>query len=126
MNWSDMFAKSNTIDVSGKDQVSVEDVMNDYGRIHITDFSFCTTSNGDTAFVLFAESPDSFFFAPTVLTNMLHTINDNDEARAKFDVEGITLEISTSKNKKGNRTYFNFTPVDDEPINKPTTKKNKK
>ena len=125
MNWSDMFAKSNNIDVSGKTQVSVEDVMNDYKHIHITEFSFCTTSNGDTAFVLFKESPNDFFFAPTVLTNMLHAIDSNDEARAKFDAEGITLEISTSKNKKGNRTYFNFTPVDDEPINKPTKKSKK-
>ena len=126
MNWSDMFAKSNTIDVSGKEQVSVEDVMHDYGKIHVVDFSFCTTSNGDTAFVLFDESPNSFFFAPTVLTNMLHAITDNPDAMEKFRGEGITLEISTSKNKKGNRTYFNFTPVDDEPINKPTTKKSKK
>lgn len=107
-----MFEKSKSIDVSGKSQVSVEDVMNDYGTIKIIDFSFCTTSNGDTAFVIFEESPKDFFFAPTVLTNMLHMINDNDDARAKFDTEGITLKISTTKNKKGNRTYFNFTPVD--------------
>ena len=111
-SWSEMFEKSKSIDVSGKSQVSVEDVMNDYGTIKIVDFSFCTTSNGDTAFVIFEESPNDFFFAPTVLTNMLHMINDNDDARAKFDAEGITLKISTTKNKKGNRTYFNFTPVD--------------
>ena len=123
MNWSDMFAKSKSIDVSGKEQVSVEDVKNDYGTIHITDFSFCTTSNGDTAFVLFSESPKSFFFAPTILTSMLKAIDENNEAREKFDAEGITLEISSTKNKKGNRTYFNFTPVDDVPINKPTKKK---
>lgn len=112
MEWSQMFAKSKSVDVSGKNQVSVEDVMNDYGTIKIKDFSFCTTSNGDTAFVLFEESPNDFFFAPTVLTNMLHMIDDNDDAREKFDSEGITVEISTTKNKKGNRTYFNFTPVD--------------
>lgn len=111
-SWSEMFEKSKSIDVSGKSQVSVEDVMNDYGTIKIVDFSFCTTSNGDTAFVIFEESPNDFFFAPTVLTNMLHMINDNDDARAKFDAEGITVTISTTKNKKGNRTYFNFTPVD--------------
>ena len=111
-SWSEMFEKSKSIDVSGKSQVSVEDVMNDYGTIKVTEFSFCTTSNGDTAFVLFEESPNDFFFAPTVLTNMLHMIDDNDDARAKFDSEGITLKISTTKNKKGNRTYFNFTPVD--------------
>lgn len=111
-SWSEMFEKSKSIDVSGKSQVSVEDVMNDYGTIKIIDFSFCTTSNGDTAFVIFEESPNDFFFAPTVLTNMLHMINDNDDARAKFDAEGITVTISTTKNKKGNRTYFNFTPVD--------------
>lgn len=107
-----MFAKSKSVDVSGKTQISVEDVKNDYGVITITDFSFCTTSNGDTAFVLFAESPKDFFFAPTVLTNMLHMIDNNPDAREKFDNEGITLEISTTKNKKGNRTYFNFTPVE--------------
>lgn len=107
-----MFSKSKSVDVSGKSQVSISDVMNDYNRITITDFSFCTTSNGDTAFVLFKESPESFFFAPSVLTNMLHAINDNDDARAKFESEGFTVEISTSQNKKGNRTYFNFTPVD--------------
>lgn len=125
MNWSDMFAKSKSIDVSGKSQVSVEDVKNDYGHIHITDFSFCTTSNGDTAFVLFSESPNDFFFAPTVLTNMLKAIDENPDARAKFDAEGITLEISTTKNKKGNRTYFNFTPIDDVPVNKPVKKSKK-
>ena len=114
MKWDEMFKKSKTVNVADKEQVSVEDVRNDYGTITITDFSFCTTSNGDTAFVLFKESPKSFFFAPTVLTNMLHMIDENAEAREKFDKEGITMEISTTKNKKGNRTYFNFTPVDND------------
>ena len=114
MKWNEMFKKSKTVNVADKEQVSVEDVRNDYGKITITDFSFCTTSNGDTAFVLFKESPKSFFFAPTVLTNMLHMIDENPDAREKFDKEGITMEISTTKNKKGNRTYFNFTPVDND------------
>ena len=112
MKWNEMFKKSKTANVADKKQISNEDVCNEYGKITITDFSFCTTSNGETAFVLFKESPENFFFAPTVLTNMLHMIDENPDAREKFDKEGITLEISATKNKEGNRTYYNFTPVD--------------
>lgn len=127
MKWNELFAKSQGIDVSGKNQMSVEDVMSDYGTITITDFSFCKTSNGDTAFILFKESPDSFFFAPTVLTNMLNVIAETPEAKEKLMSEGFPVTISKSKNKKGNRSYFNFTPVDEESetetVKKSTTKK---
>lgn len=111
MKWSEMFKKSQFIDLSGLNQISVKDVMV-HGTIHITGYSFCTTSNGETAIVLCDEIPDSFFFAPTVLTNMLKQIDNNADAKNKFDAEGIKVQISESKNKKGNRTYFNFTPVD--------------
>lgn len=111
MLWSELF-KSNSIDLSGKEQVSIADVMNDYHKVTITDYSFCTTSNGETAIVLFKESPKNFFFAPTVLTNMLKAIDANDDAKQKFNDEGLTVEIAQTKSKKGNRTYFNFTPVD--------------
>lgn len=111
MKWSEMFKKAQFIDLSGLNMISVKDVM-DYDTIHITGYSFCTTSNGDTAIVLFDEKPDSFFFAPTVLTNMLKQIDNNADAKSKFDAEGIKMQISECHNKKGNRTYFNFTPVD--------------
>ena len=126
MKWSEMFSKSQGIDVSGKSQMSIKDVMEEFGQIHITDFSFIKTGDGDTAFVLFSESPDSFFFAPQVLTTMLNTIADNDDAMEKFKAEGITVAISTTKNKKGNRTYFNFTPVDDDEVEKSPKKKTTK
>ena len=112
MKWSEMFKKSETLDVSGKNQVSIADVMHDYGRVHITKYAFCTTSNGDTAFVLFAESPNDFFFAPTVLNNMLRTIDADVDAKAKFDADGMTVAITETKSKNGKRTYYTFTPVD--------------
>lgn len=111
MKWSEMFKKSKFIDLSGLNQISVKDAK-EFGRIHITGYSFCTTSNGDTAIVVFDEKPDSFIFAPTVLTNMLKQIDSHADAKAYFDENGITVEIGESKNKKGNRTYFTFTPVD--------------
>ena len=111
MKWSEMFKKSQFIDLSGLNQISVKDAQA-LGKIHITGYSFCTTSNGETAIVIFDEKPDCFFFAPTVLTNMLKQIDGNADAKKFFDEKGITVEISESKNKKGNRTYFTFTPVD--------------
>lgn len=111
MKWNEMFKKAQFIDLSGLKQVSVNDAL-ELGKIHVTGYSFCTTSNGETAITIFDEMPDSFFFAPTVLTNMFKQIDGNAEAKAKFDAEGITLEITKTKNKKGNREYFNFTPVD--------------
>lgn len=111
MKWSEMFKKSQFIDLSGLNQISIKDVMQ-YGSVHVTGYSFCTTSNGETAIVICDEIPGSFFFAPTVLTNMLKQIDSNDTAKEKFNTDGITLQISESKNKKGNRTYYNFTPVD--------------
>lgn len=127
MKWNELFAKSQSIDVSGKNQMSVEDVLTDYGTITITDYSFCKTSNGDTAFVLFKESPDSFFFAPTVLTNMLTVIDSMPEAKEELITNGFSVTISKSKNKKGNRSYFNFTPADEETetVKKSATKKKK-
>lgn len=111
MKWSEMFKKSQFIDLSGLNQISVKDAMN-FKTIHIKGYSFCTTSNGETAIVVFDECPDNFFFAPTVLTNMLKQIDGNADAKAFFDANGMTVEISESKNKKGNRTYYTFTPVD--------------
>ena len=111
MKWSEMFKKAQFIDLSGLNQISVKDAMS-FGKIHINGYSFCTTSNGETAIVVFDEKPDSFFFAPTVLTNMLKQIDGNADAKTFFDENGMTVEISETKNKKGNRTYFTFTPVD--------------
>lgn len=111
MKWSEMFKKAQFIDLSGLTQVSVKDAMN-FGTIHVTGYSFCNTSNGETAITLFDEMPESFFFAPTVLTNMFKQIDSNADAKKYFDENGITLQIAETKNKKGNRTYFNFTPVD--------------
>lgn len=112
MKWSEMFAKSSFIDLSGKEQISIKDLLAIRDVITITDFSFAKTSNGDTAIVCYKESENNFFFAPTVLTTMLHAINDNPAALEKFKAEGLTVSIQETKNKKGNRTYFNFTPVD--------------
>lgn len=112
MKWSEMFSKSSFIDLSGKEQISIKDLIAITQVITITDFSFAKTSNGDTAIVCYKESENNFFFAPTVLTTMLHAINDNPEALEKFKSEGLTVSIQETKNKKGNRTYFNFTPVD--------------
>lgn len=111
-SWSELFSQSQFVDVSGKEQVSIEDVLHDYETIKITDYSFATTSNGETAFVLFKESPNNFFFAPTVLTNMLKQIDADQNAKEFFKENGLVVTISKNKNKKGNRTYFNFTPVD--------------
>lgn len=111
MKWNEMFKKAEFIDLSGLKQVSVNDAMN-FGTIHVTAYSFCTTSNGETAITVFDEMPDSFFFAPTVLTNMFKQIDGNADAKNKFDSEGITLQIGKAVNKKGNRTYFTFTPVE--------------
>lgn len=111
MKWSEMFKKSQFIDLSGLTQISIKEVM-ELGTIHITNYSFCTTSNGETAIVVFDEKPGNFFFAPTVLTNMFKQIEGNAETKSKFDAEGFTVEINETKNKKGNRTYYNFTPVD--------------
>lgn len=121
-----MFNKAQGIDVSGKTQMSIKDVMDEFGKVHITEFSFITTGDGDTAFVLFDEKPDSFFFAPQVLTTMLTAISNNDDAMEKFKNEGITVEISTTKNKKGNRTYFTFTPIDEDVKDEPKKKNTKK
>ena len=112
MKWSEMFSKSSFIDLSGKEQISIKDLIAINQVITITDFSFAKTSNGDTAIVCYKESENNFFFAPTVLTTMLHAINDNPDALEKFKAEGLTVSIQETKNKKGNRTYFNFTPVD--------------
>lgn len=112
MKWSEMFKKSSFIDLSGKTQVSIKDLIAVTPEITITDFSFAKTSNGDTAIVTYAENENNFFFAPTVLTTMLHTINDNTDALEKFKTDGLRVTISETTNKKGNRTYFNFTPVD--------------
>lgn len=112
MKWSEMFAKSSFIDLSGKEQISIKDLIAKNPVITITDFSFAKTSNGDTAIVTYKENENNFFFAPTVLTTMLHAISDNAEAREKFKSEGLEVTITETKNKKGNRTYFNFTPVD--------------
>ncbi len=112
MKWSEMFAKSSFIDLSGKEQISIKDLIANHNTITINDFSFAKTSNGDTAIVTYKESENNFFFAPTVLTTMLHAINDNPDALEKFKTEGLTVTITETQNKKGNRTYFNFTPVD--------------
>ena len=112
-SWNELFSQSQFVDVSGKEQVSIEDVLAQVKKkpITITDYSFATTSNGETAFVLYKEAPNNFFFAPTVLTNMLKQIDANEEAKNFFKEHGLKVTIVKTKNKKGNRTYFNFTPV---------------
>lgn len=113
-SWTEIFSQAQFTDVSGKEQVSIEDVLSQVKKkpITIIDYSFVTTSNGETAFILYKESPNNFFFAPTVLTNMLKQIDANADAKEFFKKNGLKVTITKTKNKKGNRTYFNFTPVD--------------
>lgn len=72
--------------------------------VHIADFGFIRNEDGDFAVISVKERPGRFYFCNQIVTEMLHTVDD-DGMRKELVGEPIAFEYRTSK--KG-REYLAF------------------
>ena len=70
--------------------------------VHIVDFGFIKGDNGDFAVFITKENDGVFYFAPNVISENLHII-DEDGKRALLAKTEVIVRSNTSKNK---REYF--------------------
>lgn len=101
---NDYFKKfSNSLPLmQGREQASLNDVCNQI--LHFQDFGFVTTRNGECAVATFAEFPQHFFFCNQVVTDMLHTVENDGQAEA---LPGVGVEF-TKKFSQVGREYLTF------------------
>lgn len=71
---------------------------------HIDDFAFLKGDDGDYAVVSLMEAPTMFFFANSIITDMLHHVDDDN---MRDELKSQTIVFSMHKSKKG-RDYMGF------------------
>lgn len=72
--------------------------------IHIVDYGFIKGDNGEFAVFKIAEVDDAFYFAPTVISDNLKTIQEDGMKDALAKIEVV---IRSTTSKKG-RDYFSL------------------
>lgn len=80
--------------------------------VHITDYGYIQGEDGDFAVIQLAETPGKFYFANSVITDMLKKV-DGAYKKSELPNQGIVFKPRTSK--KG-RQYMSFEFVGDEEV----------
>ena len=85
-----------------------EDIINT--ALTLRDFAMCELADEKTgeikqvAAVIFDEDKEAFYFAPSVLSDICATIEENGQ-REELKADGLALALVRKKSKRGN-TYF--------------------
>lgn len=85
-----------------------EDIINT--ALTLRDFAMCELVDEKTgevkqvAAVIFDEDKEAFYFAPSVLSDICATIEENGQ-REELKADGLPLALVRKKSKRGN-TYF--------------------
>lgn len=80
--------------------------------VHINDYGYIHGEGGDFAVIQLAETPGKFYFANSVITDMLKQVDAGD-MKGELPNQGIVFKLRTSK--KG-RQYMSFEFVSDEEV----------
>ena len=80
--------------------------------VHINDYGYIHGEDGDFAVIQIVETPGKFYFANSVITDMLKQV-DEGGMKAKLPNQGIVFKLRTSK--KG-RQYMSFEFIGDEEV----------
>lgn len=102
-SFKDFFNRGQQLELGDRKQVKGDDLLDQ--EITVTDYSFMHGAHGDTAVVLYKENPDGFFFAPSILTQMLHDVDADDELKKMLHDSGMKIKIYKKSSKDGSRTY---------------------
>lgn len=112
MGYFKRFGSGNGIEfMDGRTKGDLKSLVGQY--LHIQDYGFIRNSSygqDDYAVVAFAEYPAMFFFGNSILTEMLHEV-ENDGMQAELRQCIIIFEQKLSKN---GRDYLSFTIIEPE------------
>ena len=79
--------------------------------LHIEDFAFIDTKNGECPVVIFKEDQDNFYFLNGIIADMLHKVSDGNMRRQLPD---HAIRFYKKTNKDGDREYMTFEFVNDD------------
>lgn len=105
MSFKEKYNRGVNLDLSNRSQVATEMILDK--PLTIIDFSMARTKNGECAIVIFEEMPDNFYFAGTVLTNILRDIAKDDFDLRELRKNGMKIKLFESENKDHTRKYVN-------------------
>lgn len=105
MGYFDKFKNAGIPFMEGREKGSLKDV---HGQdLHIIDFGFINGEDGEYAVMMFAEDDAHFYFGNSIITSMLHTI-DEDGMREELKEQPVQFEERTSRNGKRQYTTYRF------------------
>lgn len=110
MGYFDKFNNKGIPFMENRDKGDMHDLINK--TVHIEDFGFIRNDEGDYGVIIVKEDKDNFYFCNAVITDMLHTV-DNDGMRDELVKQNVVFSMATSK--KG-REYFKFEFTGDIPF----------
>ena len=102
-NFKNFAKQGEYLELGDRKQIKTDDVMEK--QMTVTAYSLFKGKHGDTAIVIVKEYPESFLFAPSVLTDMLKQVDADDEAREALKNEGMKIILHDRENKDGSRHY---------------------
>ena len=102
MGYFDKFQSKGIPFMEGRDKADMKDIVGEF--VHIEDFGFIRNDDGDYGVIALKEHPGVFYFCNQVITDMLHTVQE-DGMRGELPNQGIVFTLA--KSKKG-REYFKF------------------
>lgn len=101
-NYFEKFNNGGIAFMEGRDKGNLQDMLDK--PLHIVDYGFIKNDEGEYAVMQFAEDGSKFYFGNSIITEMLHTVEDDGmkEALAEQPIKFFSRE-----SKKG-RTYTGF------------------
>lgn len=82
---------------------TISDAYNE--PVHIGEFAFLRGENGEYAVFTLVEDPQRFYFGNSIITDMLHSVED---AGMRDQISDAPIVFSSRKSKKFNRFYTTF------------------
>jgi hypothetical protein len=100
--------------MTNRDKLETKDVIGE--ELTLTEYDIVNSGKNTYGVCVFAEYPDKFLFAGTVLTDLLCSLQQEfgDEGRADLKENGLKLKLSTQTAKKANDSGMksNYTAVE--------------
>ena len=108
MGYFDKFSNEGVPFMEGAEKRDIRELV---GKpIHIAEFGFIKGDNGEFGVFRVAEKEGAFYFAPSVITDILRTIRDD----SMEDYLSKTESVIVSQESKKGREYFSIEFHEDE------------
>ena len=103
MGYFDKFKRAGIPFMEGREKGNLSNMLDK--ELHIIDYGYLHSEDGDYAVMLFAEDDERFYFGNAIITDMLRTI-DADDMKDELAAQPVRFVQRQAKN--GKRTYTTY------------------